>query len=99
VSCPAGKNLRSSQAIENSRTATGMMVRGGENSGLLFCFMNLHPHLFIQRGDFVNLTGMLGDLIIQILHVGCGCLELAVHTDILAFKRYHGVSPAVYMIS
>jgi len=76
-----------------------MVIRGGKKEGLLFCFVNLHPHLFIQRRDFVNLTGMLGDLIIQILYIGCGCLKFAVHTDILAFKRYHGVSPADYMIS
>jgi hypothetical protein len=41
---------------------------------------------------------MLGDFVIQILHIGCGCLELAVHPDILAHKRYHGVSLADYMI-
>jgi hypothetical protein len=60
--------------------------------------VNLHPHLFIQRGDLVSLAGMLGDFIIQILYIGCSCLELAVHTNILALKRYHGVSPGVFMI-
>jgi hypothetical protein len=64
---------------------------------LLFCFVDLHPHLFVQRGNFVSLAGVLGYLIIQILNIGCSCLELAVHTDILALKRYHGVSPALHM--
>jgi hypothetical protein len=71
---------------------------GYKKKGLLFRFVDLHPHLFIQRRDFVSLAGMLGYLIIQILYIGCGCLKFAVHTDILAFKRYHGFSPAVYMI-
>jgi hypothetical protein len=46
----------------------------------------------------MRFAGMLGDLVIQILYIGCSCLELAVHTNILALKRYHGVSPAGYII-
>ena len=38
-----------------------------KNRGLLFRFVNLHPHFLVQRGDFVNFTGMLGDFVIQIL--------------------------------
>jgi hypothetical protein len=61
---------------------------------LLFRFVDLYPHLLIQRGDFVHFAGMLGDFVIQILYIDCSCLELAVHTNIPALKRYQGVSPA-----
>ena len=65
--------------------------------GLLFCFVDLHPHLLVQGRDFVRFAGMLGDLVIQILYIGCSRFELAVHTNIPAFKRYHGFSPTVYL--
>jgi hypothetical protein len=69
-----------------------------KKKNLLFCLVDLHPHLFVQRGNFVSLAGVLGDLVIQILYIGCSCLELAVHTDVLALERYHGISPVGYMI-
>ena len=65
---------------------------------LLFCLVDLHPHIFVHWGHFVSITSMLCDLVIQILHICCGCLEGAVHTNILALERYHGFSPAAYMI-
>ncbi len=65
--------------------------RAVPKKNLLFCLVDLHPHLFVQRGNFMRFAGMLGDLVIQILYIGCSRLELAVHTNILALKRYHGV--------
>jgi Ni/Fe-hydrogenase subunit HybB-like protein len=46
----------------------------------------------------VSLARMLGYFVIQFLYISCGCLELAVHSNILALKRYHGFSPAAFMI-
>ena len=34
-----------------------------KKKNLLFRFVNFYPHFLVQRGDFVNFTGMLGDLL------------------------------------
>jgi hypothetical protein len=70
---------------------------GSKKEGLLFRFVDLHPHFLVQRGDFVNITGMLGDFVIQILYISCSCLKFAVHSDILALERYHGFSSQALM--
>ena len=94
-----GREIDYGKLRPNSTTMeTGCKRFDNKKEKLLFCLVDLHPHLFVQRGNFVGFAGVLGDLVIQILYIGCSCLELAVHTDILALERYHGVSPAVYMI-
>jgi hypothetical protein len=71
----------------------GSCCIGKTKKELFLCFVDLHPHILVKRRNFVSLTGMLGNLIIQFLYIGCSGLIFAVHSDILAFKRYHGVSP------
>jgi len=46
----------------------------------------------------MNLAGMSGDLIIQILYIVSCCLKRAFHTNVSALKRYHHVSPTMYLI-
>jgi hypothetical protein len=73
---------------ENRRCCIGKMKKE-----LFLGFVDLHPHILVKGRDFVSLAGMLGYFFIQFLYIGCSGLIFAVHSDILAFKRYHGVSP------
>jgi hypothetical protein len=60
---------------------------------LFLRFVDLYPHILVKGCDFMSLACMLSYLFVKFLYIGCSGLIFAVHSDILAFKRYHGVSP------
>jgi hypothetical protein len=44
-------------------------VKKKDNQELLSHFADLHTHLRVQRKNFVNITGMLGDSVIHLLYI------------------------------